>query len=701
MDRRRLQQQINSIPQADLDFLPFGGGLDTETPGWEVPPGHLRDSLNYEIGVNGRGYSDVVGYERFDGESAPSDASYAILNITAPGTIVVGNTITGATSGATALVALIDLTGTPKFLVITKVVGTFVALENLLIAATPQAVAASAAMVDAAATLKLAAIYRNAAADRYRALIDPVPGETTDPVSGVFQLHGIKYAWRNAVGGLTAAMYKATTSGWSLVSLGREVGFTSGGAYEILEGDTITGATSAATAVVGRVILVSGSWASGTAVGRLILVSQSGTLQAENLNVGANTNVATIAANSAAVTMLPDGRFEVWKDNFGGQLGTLRAYGCDGVNHGWEFDGTVFVKINTGMTDDAPTHVVVHKNQLFFSFASSAQHSGIGDPYTFDLIFGAGEIATGDDITGFTIEPGSEGDATLAIYTKNRVTILYGSSPLDWNPVRYRAEIGSRPYTQAQLAYTLFFGDRGITTLRTAQEFGNFQDATVSTKVQNFINSHRSRAVAACIARDKNQYRVFFDDTFALYVTMSGRKIAGLMPVQLAHTINCMASDENSEGAEEIYFGATDGYVYQMEKGTSFDGQAIDAYQTTHFHFLKSLGWEKAFHSAVLEAKGTGYAEFDFTFELGYGDEAIAQPGTQTKELALTVGRWDAPGALWDRGFWDGRGLQPASLDLEGVAENISFTIRKSSDYMTPVTFTGVRTRYNRLSQVR
>ena len=29
-------------------------------------------------------------------------------------------------------------------------------------------------------------------------------------------------------------------------------------------------------------------------------------------------------------------------------------YGVDGVNNGFEFDGTVFVKINTGMATDAP-----------------------------------------------------------------------------------------------------------------------------------------------------------------------------------------------------------------------------------------------------------------------------------------------------------------------------------------------------------
>ena len=72
--------------------------------------------------------------------------------------------------------------------------------------------------------------------------------------------------------------------------------FTSGGTYVIAVGDTITGATSGATASVGVVTVSSGSWAGGDAAGNLTLRRLTGTFQAENLNVGANSNVATIAA---------------------------------------------------------------------------------------------------------------------------------------------------------------------------------------------------------------------------------------------------------------------------------------------------------------------------------------------------------------------------------------------------------------------
>jgi len=71
--------------------------------------------------------------------------------------------------------------------------------------------------------------------------------------------------------------------------------FTSGGTYEITPGDTILGATSSATARVIKVEVSSGTWAGGDAAGTITIDTKSGTFQAENLNIGDNSNVATIA----------------------------------------------------------------------------------------------------------------------------------------------------------------------------------------------------------------------------------------------------------------------------------------------------------------------------------------------------------------------------------------------------------------------
>ena len=77
----------------------------------------------------------------------------------------------------------------------------------------------------------------------------------------------------------------------------KSLAFTSGGTTEIVRGNTVTGATGAATMVVGFVRVTSGSWAGGDAAGTILGVV-TGTFQAENLNIGATLNVATISGDA-------------------------------------------------------------------------------------------------------------------------------------------------------------------------------------------------------------------------------------------------------------------------------------------------------------------------------------------------------------------------------------------------------------------
>ena len=108
--------------------------------------------------------------------------------------------------------------------------------------------------------------------------------------------------------GIGYAAYDASASG------DRTVSYTSGGTYEIMPGDTITGATSTNTARVVSLTLATGTWAGGDAAGVLTLDTRNGALQAENLNVGGNSNVATIGADSVAVAAADIGGVAIVRD---------------------------------------------------------------------------------------------------------------------------------------------------------------------------------------------------------------------------------------------------------------------------------------------------------------------------------------------------------------------------------------------------
>lgn len=664
------------------DFLPFDGGLDLETPPLRVPPGTARQSQNFECSVNG-GYSTVAGYERYDGRPKPSDATYSILNAVITGSYAIGDTLTGGTSAATGVIIAAD----SDYFVLTKVTGTFQDGEDLEVSAVAIATADGTQIEGNASSALLDAQYLNLAADEYRSDIAAIPG--SGPVRGIVSFGGVRYGFRDNVGATACVMHKSTSGGWSAVALGRELAFTSGGSTVINEGDTITGAISGATAVITRVALESGSWSGGTAAGRLIFASQTGNFVAEDLNVGASLNVATIAGNSSAITLLPGGRFEFVAHNFGNSANAKRLYGVDGVNRGFEFDGTVFVPIRTGYSADSPDHVYVHKKHLFYSFGGSVQHSSTGTPYMWTIVSGAAEIAPGDDVTGFVGLMGSQdGGGALVIFMRNATAVLYGSSTADWNLVTYSDEAGAKEWTAQRVgAPVLMLDDRGVSTLQATSSFGNFSNATLTQRIQRWINTRRSLVNASCVVRDKNQYRLFFTDRYALYVTMNGNKVKGLMPVLLGHAVECIWSGEGSDGAEEIYFGASNGMVYQMEKGTSFDGDDIEFFIDVAFFHGGSPRTNKRYRHMSFEVTGVGYAGFNASYQLGYNTVNRGQPAGQSVTVELSSSEWDV--FTWDAFFWDGQSLTPTELKMDGTAENVSLRLYGLSDYYTPVTFSG------------
>ena len=103
------------------------------------------------------------------------------------------------------------------------------------------------------------------------------------------------YFWNKPSGAVVGYFYYSALH----PKVDRVLSFTSGGTYEIKQGDTVTGHTSSATMVVSFVRVTSGSWVGGDAVGT-IMGTVAGTFVAENLDVGANLNVAGITANATS-----------------------------------------------------------------------------------------------------------------------------------------------------------------------------------------------------------------------------------------------------------------------------------------------------------------------------------------------------------------------------------------------------------------
>lgn len=649
----------------------YPGGLDLLTPSLNLQPGALVDGINFEVLQNG-GYGRIVGYERFDGQPSPSAATSQTLQVVAFTNVpAVGAAIAQASSGATAVVAAVDTDD--LYMVITKIVGDFDDTGAVTSGATP---IGTAVEFTAEVTDQQAAQYLNAAADIYRADILVVPGSGN--VLGFVVLNEVGYAFRANSGGTAVDIYKTSAGGWVNVPFFKLVNFSAGAVTTPLDGETLT--QGGVTATVKRVMTRSALLWTGSAAGGFVITTPSG----GNFAAGAATlsggATVTLSGVETAITLAPGTtRFEFDRGNFSGQAATRRAYGCDGINKAFEFDGEVLAPITSGFSPDAPSHIAVHGDYLFLFMAASGVYSGPGTPFAYLAVNGGGEIACGDNVTGAISMPGAQNTATLGVFMAESTAILYGKSNADFNLQKFETGIGAIAGSLQNLFQTFAFDKQGVVTLQTSLNFGNFTQSPLTAKITTFIKQQRGRLTCSARLSEKGQYRAFFSDGFGLWLTSLGSTYLGAAIVQFPDPVLC-CDTATMDGDEVSYFGSDNGYVYQLERGTSFDGEDLDASIVPAWDAQKNPRLLKQYRAASVEIVGEAYCSFMFGYSLAYGSTRMGQPSAETYTSNFSPAIWDD--FTWDEFTWDGQTLIPSEVPMDGTAENVQPIITCGTDYI-------------------
>jgi hypothetical protein len=681
-----MSKNFTPVPNQTF-YTKFEGGLDLMTPAITMPPGRCIDAQNYEPETSG-GYRRIDGHERFDGRTSPTATGYWLIPVTLSATVAVGDTITGATSGATAKV----LKNNTTELVVGDLTGTFVS-ENFTVAAAVKGTC-TAAQQNAAATQSLNADYRLLSANNQRSKILTVPG--SGKIRGVWLYKDVWYAFRDNAAGTAGDMYKSTSSGWVKVTFGTEVQFssTTGGTTPIAVGNVIADAAAPTkTATVVAVLTRSGTWGTD-ALGTLIITPILGTFaNGDNIYVGATKKGVTTSA-ATAITRAPGGTngiVEFVNYNFTGSTATEKMYGCDGVNLAFEFDGTNYIPIRTGMATDTPEHIAAWKNYLILSFLGSVQLSSITSPYSWTVVLGANEIALGTNVSGMIPQTGNNAGSSLAIFSKQKTFILYGSSSANFQLVPSIENLGTAKFTMQQVGNDAFgLTARGIQKMITTLTYGDFSFSALSALIQDLMIEKLGLETASTTLSLKNQYRLYFSDGTGLAVGVIGAKISGIMPLYYgSRVVRCMATGKLSSGVEQTCFGSDDGYVYMDNIGTSFDGDVIESWVRLAFNNIGSPQLRKRFRRVVLEVRSTNYSQVSFTYDLGYGTPKVMPSATYpAKVLQGGGGYWDK--FKWDNFTWDAQIVKTESTTIDGTEKNISLLFYSSRAQDSSHTLQGV-----------
>lgn len=302
----------------------------------------------------------------------------------------------------------------------------------------------------------------------------------------------------------------------------------------------------------------------------------------------------------------------------------------------YKFTGSVFSQITSATSDqDGATHVVDHKNHLFFANGTTLSFSAPFDDTDFTAASGAGTIefdSSVTDIRSFREQ--------LIVFTENSIHLIDGGSVADFQVQPITRDLGCvvSDTVQEVGGDLMFLGPDGLRLLSATTRNNDFGLAVVSKVIQPEITRlvGQSTSFTSVTIREKSQYRLFgfnsgFTDDAAIGVL--GTQLAQEGGQQMAWAelrgINALVAHSEYTGTTEtIVFANDDGYVYQMESGNSFDGDSIVATFKTPYLPISDPTLRKNLYKMKLFVDPQGSFNCDIDVDFDFNQNGVIQPST-------------------------------------------------------------------------
>lgn len=374
-------------------------------------------------------------------------------------------------------------------------------------------------------------------------------------------------------------------------------------------------------------------------------------------NVEGNTS-ATMWKSSPAgwvaiKTMLPpNGRYRWVQSNFYAGAASLCLYGVSGTHQAFEWNGTTFGFVSSGM----PRFIAVYKKHLFLGFpGGSLQHSGVGNPYEWSA--GTAEFGMGSEITALQLYKGG-----LIIGTETSIQTIFGASRLDWAHDVFTDQNGVQADTLQDVVGDLFFCHSAKAySFRAAQEYGKFQTASISQRINNSLQNVGIKF--AITSPEKGLFLIQANDRrmFSMLIKPQSFEFG----IRQYPFLACCAATSDSGS---VFVGDNNGFIYQLDRGLTADGANVDALMRTGYRTPKS-GFNYRLHE--VDAIFSGITSQHTMRVDGDLDEQSSDPSIVD---ALPGGAvFDA--ASWDGSLWDSYPPAVVRSDQSMVAESFAVMI--------------------------
>ncbi len=578
----------------------FRGGLVTNISPLQQGinmPGSARILRNFEPSIEG-GYRRIEGFNKYDTRFVPTRGVPRVQ---------------GSGQGADTTLTVGNLYSSPA-------IGDVVTISGVTGSYT---VAAPIVYDDTAktATLTFTTPLATSPADFAQVTF----ANNSSPINGLVFYNGRAIAYRNG------ELFASDATGWikiNVPSLGTVRVNGAGQTGSTLAIDGLTG-----TPVEGDSFTIAG-------VEQVYVITSAVTVTSGAATVNITPALASTPADNALLTFRSTDRSGTNKLRYTrfDYTGTPSIAIVDGSNRPAVYNGSTFTTLaNCPAEVIGADHVVEFKNHLFFANGNDLVFTS---PYTYDDFspaLGAGSITMPHQITGMIVFR-----EQLIVFSRSKIHRIVGNSIADFQMQPIALDIGCihEDTIQEVGGDVMFVATDGIRMLSATDRIGDFGLAVASrpiqTEVLSFISSNTS--FASCVVREKNQYRLF---GFATAIQRENAQ--GILGTQFAdQTAEGMAWAElrgiranvvdsiysGMLGNEVIVFAHTDGYVYRMESGSSFDGENIQATFSTPFFSVNDPRRRKTFYKLHTYIDPIGSVSGEASLKLDFDQPGTIQPSS-------------------------------------------------------------------------
>ena len=371
--------------------------------------------------------------------------------------------------------------------------------------------------------------------------------------------------------------------------------------------------------------------------------------------------------------------------------GNDKIYFVDGVNYPCVYNDTSeTLTYLTGPLDiQGARHVEIFKNTIFVSKGSNLVFSVPYDETDYTTGNGGGIINVGFDIVGLIVFRDQ-----LIIFGRNEIIRLVGSSSSDFRILPI-ANLGcsNEDTIQEVGGDIMYMSADGVRLLSATERIGDFglevASAQIDPEFKTFLQNNET--YNSVVIRGKAQYRIFsysplLTSKFSKGLLATKFSDQGAQRIEWATLAGFKVYSADSvyyENNEYIIFANEDGYIYEMEEGSSLDGGDIESIYQSPQIFIDDPKVRKTIYKASLHIDLIGVFEVDFNLKFDLYKSNTYNP-IQPKTIVLSssdagVFTYGSPQSVYGTATYASQLDKVYDAVLVGSGNSFSFRIASKS----------------------